>query len=262
MPVSIYHVDAFADYPFAGNPAAVCLLHGPVDEEWMQNIAAEINLSETAFIYPLSSGYSLRWFTPVTEVDLCGHATLAGTHILAETGILDEGEEAVFHTRSGILAARRMNGWIEMNFPSFPVHQIDTPAGFSEALGVEPVYAGEYEWMILAEVESEDDVRSLQPDFSALKKIAYGGVIVTAKSSDARLDFISRFFAPSLGIDEDPVTGSAHCCLGPYWRDRLGRNVFTAYQASSRGGVISLRLDEDRIYLSGQAVTVMSGVIL
>jgi PhzF family phenazine biosynthesis protein len=253
-------VDAFTDRPFAGNPAAVCLLSSPRDDAWMQAVAREMNLSETAFLLPVQDGFSLRWFTPLVEVDLCGHATLASAHVLWETCALKADEQARFHTRSGLLTAQRQGGWIELDFPSDPVQPVTSPPELLKALGVTPAFVGKGRYY-LVEVESEEAVRRLAPDFALLAKVARG-VAVTSRSSSPEYDFASRFFAPSVGINEDPVTGSVHCSLGPYWSAKLKKRELTAYQASSRGGVLRLRVGGPRVYIGGQAVTVLRGELL
>ena len=257
----IVQIDAFTDAAFGGNPAAVTLLDGPTDTAWMQNVAREMNLSETAFLEARGDGYGLRWFTPAAEVDLCGHATLASAHFLWCEGHLAEDAIARFHTRSGLLSAARDGDWIVLDFPSLPCEPAAIPDGLAEALGVVPISTAASTYDLLAELESEDAVRSLTPDFAALKPFSERGVIMTAKGDDA-FDFVSRFFAPSQRIDEDPVTGSAHCVLGPYWGARLGRTQMTAYQASARSGVVRVELAGDRVHLGGQAVTVMRGELL
>jgi PhzF family phenazine biosynthesis protein len=262
MPTRILQVDAFADRPFAGNPAAVCLTPGPRDDGWMRDVAREMNLSETAFLHEEGDGHRLRWFTPRVEVDLCGHATLASAHVLWEEGLLDTGSQARFHTKSGLLTAKREGDWIELDFPSTPEKPATPPPGLVEALGVEPTHVGKSRLHFLLEVESEDVVRNLTPDFSSLAGVAEHGVIVTSRAATRGYDFVSRFFAPALGVDEDPVTGSAHCCLGPYWADRLGKSELVAYQASARGGTVRVKVDGDRVYLGGKAVTVLRGVLL
>ncbi len=262
MTIPIIQVDAFTDRAFAGNPAAVCLLDAPRDDRWMQYVAREMNLSETAFLMQRTDGYSLRWFTPEAEVDLCGHATLASAHVLWEEEILDKQESARFHTRSGLLTASRKDGLIEMDFPAEPQKPAIAPPALSRALGVAPVYLGKNRFDFLVELESEAALRALRPDFSLLKTLSARGVIVTAASDSKDFDFVSRFFAPALGIDEDPVTGSAHCCLGPFWQKRLKKDVFTAYQASARGGIVRVTVQGDRILLGGQAVTVLRGELL
>lgn len=257
MNVPLFQIDAFTNRPFAGNPAAVCLLPEPKDDRWMQAVAEEMNLSETAFLFGEGDGYRLRWFTPKVEVDLCGHATLASAHVLWSEGYALPGEEIRFHTRSGLLRATRKGTLIELDFPVMPPAAISPPPGLLEALGVSAKYVGRNEFDYLVEVRSEDDVRSLAPDFARLSQIEARGVIVTSTSATPAFDFVSRFFAPLAGVNEDPVTGSAHCCLGPYWQTRLGKSEFTAFQASARGGVVHVRVFGDRTCLGGQAVTVL-----
>ncbi len=258
----ITQIDAFSDRPFAGNPAAVCLLSEPGDPEWMQAVAREMNLSETAFLHPEGDGYRLRWFTPGFEVDLCGHATVASAHFLWEEGHLDESAEAHFETRSGRLTARRAGEWIEVDFPADPIETREPPAAASAALGTLPTLYARTGLYALAEVESESVLRALDPDLRALRELHPVGVAVTAIADGSEFDFVSRFFAPNAGIDEDPVTGSAHCSLGPMWGARLGKSEMTAYQASSRGGVVRIRLAGDRVILGGRAVSVMRGELL
>ena len=253
----IYQVDSFTSRPFAGNPAAVCLLPGLADPAWMQAIVREMNLSETAFLVRQADGFDLRWFTPAAEVRLCGHATLASAHILWQTGVLSSTEPARFHTLSGLLTAEQRGDWIEMDFPARPPSPVPAPAGLAEALGVTIKYVGRDADDYLVELESEELLRTLKPDLTALGKLPVRGTILTTRSTDPRYDFISRFFAPAVGVDEDPVTGSAHCCLTPYWADKLGKSEMLAYQASARGGIIRLRMAGQRVLLSGQAVTVM-----
>jgi predicted PhzF superfamily epimerase YddE/YHI9 len=267
MEIPILQVDAFTAEAFKGNPAAVCLLDRSRPDEWMQRVAAEMNLSETAFVVPRSirkDGFDLRWFTPEVEVPLCGHATLASAHALWETGKLVAGEEARFYTQSGWLIARRAGAKIELDFPSLPVHEATLPDGIREALGVKPRYIGRdsNERNYLLELENEEAVRGLRPNFESLRKNAASGVIVTARASTAPYDFVSRFFASYAGIDEDPVTGSAHCSLAPYWAERLGKSEMVGYQASARGGTVGVRLSGDRVLLSGEAVTVLRGSLL
>jgi len=259
MSQQIYQVDAFTSQPFKGNPAAVCPLPEPASAAWMQSLAAEMNLSETAFIVPQQEDFSLRWFTPLVEVDLCGHATLAGAHILWETGLLSTLQTARFHTHSGLLSARKNSGWIEMDFPANPEQSAQPPAGLLESLGVTALHVGSSQFDYLVEIADPDALRLLQPDFTRLKQVQARGVIVTCRSDSNEYDFISRFFAPAAGIPEDPVTGSAHCCLAPYWAEKIKKNGFTAYQASPRGGVVRCRLEGERVILAGQAVTVMRG---
>jgi PhzF family phenazine biosynthesis protein len=257
--LKIFQVDAFTDKAFGGNPAAVCILSGPRDEAWMQNMAREMNLSETAFLRKQTDGFGLRWFTPTVEVALCGHATLASAHVLWETGLLAPQEEARFHTESGLLMAKRKGDWIELNFPATPDEPATAPPRLEEALGVKPRYVGKSRFDYLIELDTEETVRTLKPDFGLLRALQVRGVMVTSRATSPGFDFVSRFFAPGSGIDEDPVTGSAHCCLGPFWSKRLGKNELIAYQASRRGGTVRVRVSGDRVYLSGQAVTILRG---
>jgi predicted PhzF superfamily epimerase YddE/YHI9 len=261
----LFQVDAFTAEPFAGNPAAVCLLSEDADPGWMQRVAAEMNLAETAFLLPAGAAgsYRLRWFTPTVEVELCGHATLASAHVLWSEGLVGAGEPIRFETAGGRLGARPGPGdTIWLDFPATPAAPVDPPAGMLEALG-----AGEVRWVglgrldYLVELADEAAVRALAPDFGPLRRLGSRGVIVTAAAApgSAGYDFVSRFFAPGAGIDEDPVTGSAHCALGPFWADRLGRDDLTGFQASSRGGLVRARPDGDRVHLGGQAVTVLRG---
>lgn len=263
MSLEIFQVDAFADRPYVGNPAAVVPLSGPRDEEWMQAVAREMNLSETAFLYSEGDGYRLRWFTPAIEVELCGHATLATAHVLWETGRLAPDATARFNTASGLLTAERQGEWIELDFPARAAAAVDDPpAGLATALGVEPRFVGKSRFDYFLEVSTPDEVRSLAPDFMRLRSLPVRGVIVTARGDGAPYDFVSRFFAPGSGIDEDPVTGSAHCTLAPYWAERLGKSEMLAYQASPRGGVVRVRVAGDRVKLGGRAVTVLVGKLL
>ncbi|MCG3110776.1 MAG: PhzF family phenazine biosynthesis protein [Candidatus Manganitrophus sp. SB1] len=262
MGIPIAQVDAFTDQPFSGNPAAVCLLDEPMEAGWMQKVAREMNLSETAFLLKEGVLFQLRWFTPTVEVDLCGHATLAGAHMLWEWGILKPDEQARFQTKSGLLTADKKEGWIELDLPAEPEKEAPPPPALQKALGMAPKYIGKNRFDYLIEVESEEVLRKLQPDFGLLATVPCRGVIVTSRSDSDRFDFVSRTFAPRAGINEDPVTGSAHCCLGPFWKERLGKNTFLAYQASARGGVVRVRSAGDRVYLGGKAVTVSRGTLL
>jgi PhzF family phenazine biosynthesis protein len=262
MEIPIAQVDAFTDTPFRGNPAGVCVLDTPRTAPWMQSVAAEMNVAETAFLEPRADGFGLRWFTPLVEVDLCGHATLASAHLLWETGRLPDAAQARFHTRSGLLTADRRGAWIELDFPATPAAAAEAPPAMAAALDVTPKWIGRSRFDYLVEVDSEETVRAVTPDLKALAAVETRGVIVTAPSASRGYDFVSRFFAPRAGIDEDPVTGSSHCCLAPYWAARLGKHEMTAYQASARGGVVRVRIDQDRIRLGGQAVTVLRGVLI
>ncbi|MFQ5673205.1 MAG: PhzF family phenazine biosynthesis protein [Nitrospinales bacterium] len=261
MDNKIFQVDAFTDKAFSGNPAAVCLLPRPGGEAWMLDVAREMNLSETAFLSARDDGFDLRWFTPAVEVELCGHATLAAAHVLWEEGCLEPAEPARFHTRSGLLTAERRDDWVVMDFPAEPEEPCDPPAGLDSALGAELKYVGRNRFDFLVEVESEEVLRNLKPDFSRLQTLDARGIIVTCRPASGTFDFVSRFFAPAVGIDEDPVTGSAHCCLGPFWGARLGKTELDAFQASSRGGRVRVRLGKGRVALAGRAVTIFRGVL-
>lgn len=261
--IRIVQVDAFTNRAFAGNPAAVCVLKEVAGEQWMRDVAREMNLSETAFLVPKDDGYQLRWLTPAVEVDLCGHATVASAHVLWQDGHLKADQQAVFYTRSGRLTADQRGEWIELDFPAKLAVATEAPPELLPALGVATAkFVGKNAFDYLVEVESDAEVRALSPDHSMLRKLPVRGIIVTARSATPEYDFVSRFFAPGSGIDEDPVTGSAHTALGPYWAGVLGKQEFTAFQASARGGVIRVRLEGDRVKLGGQAVTVMTGDLL
>lgn len=262
MSVELHQIDAFTPKPFGGNPAAVVMLPQAAPVAWMQAVAAEMNLSETAFLVPTGAAYGLRWFTPTVEVDLCGHATLASAHALWETGRLSASDEARFDTRSGRLTCRRVGEWIEMDFPADPPHEVEPPEGLLPALGVKrAAFVGRDSFDYLVEVGSEFELRTIHPDLEALRAHGRRGVIVTAAGSGG-YHFMSRFFAPAEGIGEDPVCGSAHCCLAPYWGEKLGLTEMLGYQASARGGVVRVRTVGDRVVLGGQAVTVLRGELL
>jgi len=262
MAIPLLQVDAFADGPFTGNPAAVCLLDSPAPDDWMQTLAAEMNLSETAYPVPRPRGgeFDLRWFMPNTEVDLCGHATLASAHALWEEGRTPQDQPAVFHTRSGSLTCRRRtDGLIEMDFPASAPAPVEPPGGLTEALGAAPIWVGVNALnYLIAQVEDEATLRSLDPDYSPFSGWPHLGYCVTAMSDSSEFDFVSRFFCPGAKL-EDPVTGSAHCALAPFWAERLGKTEFTAMQVSQRGGVVRAVLDGDRVRLAGNAVTVLRG---
>lgn len=262
MTLPFYHVDAFAERPFTGNPAAVCLLPGPRGEDWMQHVGAEMNLSETAFVHPEADGFRLRWFTPKVEVALCGHATLASAHVLWEAGRVAASQPIAFHTLSGVLTAARAENAIALDFPLNPPEKAPPPAGLAEALGTELLWAGwsRFDWLV--EVESEAVLRGLSPDFGRLALVSARGIIVTSRPTTPGFDFVSRFFAPAAGIAEDPVTGSAHCCLADYWSRKLGKTTMTAYQASARGGVVHVRVIGNRVLLAGRAITMVRGELL
>lgn len=264
--VPCLQIDAFADRPYTGNPAAVCLLQDGRDAPWMQAVAAEMNLSETAFVCPAGNDFDLRWFTPAVEVDLCGHATLAAAHALWSEGLVPGDDDIRFRTRSGVLTATRHGDLIELDFPATPPRDAQPGAqqlaAIGAALGAEPVHVARSEFDLLAVVGSANALRSMTPDFRRLVEIAARGVIVTSVSDDPRFDFLSRFFAPRVGVDEDPVTGSAHCCLGPYWGGRLGKSAMTGFQASPRGGIVRVRLRDRRVVLGGHAVTIFRGELM
>lgn len=263
MGLAIIQVDAFTNTPFAGNPAAVCVLPGERDAQWMQHVASEMNLSETAFLVRQDDGFRLRWFTPAVEVDLCGHATLASAHVLWESGYLKMDEQARFHTRSGLLTAQRQGEWIELNFPATHEQVAPEPDNLLAALGITTAtYIGKNKFDYLIEVASEEIVRALTPNFTLLASVPARGVIVTSRASTAGYDFVSRFFGPQVGVNEDPVTGSAHCSLAPYWQKKLGKDAMIGYQASVRGGIVRVRVEGERVVLGGQAVTVLHGELV
>ncbi|MDJ0765855.1 MAG: PhzF family phenazine biosynthesis protein [Myxococcota bacterium] len=259
MKITLMIIDAFTDKPFSGNPAAVCLMDEHKDETWMQHLAAEMNLSETAFVVPRASGFDLRWFTPKAEVDLCGHATLASAHALWETRLLNPDVAAAFHTKSGLLTVRQWGDRYQMDFPAEPAEASAPIAGVLQALGVDALWTGRNRMDLLIEVDCEDTVRNLKPDFGKLIDMGTRGAIVTAASDTKEYDFVSRFFCPGLGINEDPVTGSAHCCLGPYWQGKLGKSELKAIQLSKRRGIVGIHVQGDRVLLFGKAVTVLKG---
>jgi phenazine biosynthesis protein PhzF family len=262
-PKIIYQVDAFTSEPFKGNPAAVCILEKEMPESWMQNVAAEMNLSETAFIIPGKKESPIRFFTPASEVPLCGHATLSTGHIFFETGIASKNEELIFSSRAGRLIIRWSGDWIVMNFPAYPSVPLDIPSGIGSILGVVPseLYTTGHGWK-LALLKDEKAVRSMKPDFGVLKESGYGDLIVTAPSDDKNFDFCVRCFAPALGINEDPVTGSAHCALTPFWKLKTGKDRMVSHQVSERGGILKVEITGDRVEVSGQAITILKGVLL
>jgi PhzF family phenazine biosynthesis protein len=255
----MYVVHAFADRPFTGNPAAVCFPSAEPAELWMQQVAAEMRLSETAFLVAADDGYRLRWFTPTMEVDLCGHATLAAAYVLWETGRLSPRDQARFHTRSGLLTVDQGPLGMTMDFPAQSAEPWREWEELPEVLGARARFIGRNGTDALVELEDERAVRSLLPDFARLSQYPVRGVIVTARSEHVGYDFVSRFFAPRAGVPEDPVTGSAHCCLGPFWGERLGKRELVGYQASARGGSVRVGLRGGRVHLGGQAFLVLSG---
>lgn len=259
--IPLFLVDAFADRPFTGNPAGVCLLDSWPEDAWLQSVAMEMNQAETAFLAREGAAFRLRWFTPAVEVDLCGHATLASARVLWDQQLAAPAASIEFLTRSGSLFARQVGEEIELNFPLTPQQEAAAPAGLVEALGAKARYIGlnvDY----LVEVADEGTLRALQPDFRRLSEVECRGVIVTARSAAPRYDFVSRFFAPRAGIDEDPVTGSAHCTLAHYWGQKLGKNLLRAFQASRRGGVVGVEIQDNRVLLRGPATIVVRGELI
>jgi PhzF family phenazine biosynthesis protein len=261
--VPIVQIDAFTHVPFAGNPAGVCVLDRARPDGWLQAVAREMNVSETAFLWARADGFDLRWFTPTVEVPLCGHATLASAHHLSESGIVPAGTPIAFHTKSGVLEAVPEDGWIRLDFPAFLVRPTDAPAGLADILGAKPVAVSiDDTGYLVVELASPDAVRSLRPDHPRLARETTGHVIVTSRAAAPDVDFVSRFFAPASGIDEDPATGAAHCRLAPYWGKRLGKTEMVAHQVSARGGVMRVRPRGQRVDLIGQAVTVLRGTLI
>jgi PhzF family phenazine biosynthesis protein len=261
MTTPIWQVDAFTDEPFRGNPAGVCVLEEPRSDAWMQYVALEMNLSETAFLVPQEGGFLLRWFTPACEVRLCGHATLASAHVLWSEGLVERSRSIEFETlHSGVLSARSAGSRIELDFPARVPEETTPPDGLTEALGFEALLVARAARDFLVLADSEETVRGLRPDVTRLRRVEARGVIVTAPAVE--FDFVSRFFAPAVGVDEDPVTGSAHCALCPFWAERLGKLAMIGYQASARGGVVAVTLAGDRVVLAGEAVTTLRGELL
>ncbi len=265
--IPLWQVNAFADRPFTGNPAAVCILTVCPSDQWLQSVAAEMNLSETSFVVPTGepNRFHLRWFTPTTEVDLCGHATLAAAHALIQQNLITHGQPIRFQTRSGELLCSQLGSRLSLDFPLSPIDDnVDgaTKLALLAALGLQDALVRRTKFDLLVVVNEESMVHSLQPNFSSLELIETRGVIVTSLSQSAGIDFVSRFFAPRYGIHEDPVTGSAHCCLAPYWGQRLKKTSLVGYQASSRGGTVHCTIAGDRVLLTGDAVTVWEGTLL
>ena len=255
----LYQVDAFTAEPFKGNPAGVCLLSHKAHVGWMKGVAREMNLSETAFVSPGRGGWRLRWFTPKQEVNLCGHATLAAAKVLFDREPALRNEPICFKTLSGDLLARWVDGEIELDFPAMTYRRFSYESHVDRALGFRPcdaVFSGNY---YLFEAEDETLIRKITPDIAAIEKLPMPEVINTARSQDPAFDFVSRFFAPQLGIPEDPVTGSAHCLLAPFWAEKLKKNAFSAYQASPRGGMLHVRLEGARVMIRGSAVIIFEG---
>lgn len=260
---TLYQVDSFTVSPFYGNPAGVCILDEKPSVKWMQNIAMEMNLSETAFVFPGKKGRNIRFYTPESEIDLCGHATLAAGHILFETGLAPRSVEAVFYSKAGMLTLRFSNKWIVMNFPVYPAAPVKVPKNIKSLIRIEPagLYRSTHGWA-LALLKTESELRSMRPDFEAMKNSPYGDLIVTSPSDDSRFDFCVRCFAPALGINEDPVTGSAHCTLAPFWHDITGKTEFISHQVSRRGGILKVSLRDNRVEISGKAKTIFKADLL
>ena len=258
----MFHINAFSEQAFNGNPAAVCLLDTSKPDGWLQSVAAQMNLSETAFVLPANGGFSLRWFTPLKEVDMCGHATLASAHILWQQGIVSRQDTIFFETLSGKLSARLQENHIELDFPRLNFLPIEPPQQLIKCMGISPIFSAMFGEKHLFVIEDQQLLEQLAPDFSALQSLAGRGVSVTCKSNNSQYDFVSRYFAPWVGINEDPANGSSHCALTPYWAERLNKKELNAYQASARGGELKLRLAGDRVKISGRAITVLKAELL
>lgn len=256
-PNTIYQVDAFTTEPFKGNPAAVCILEKEPEVAWMQNIAMEMNLSETAFVFPGIGCRIIRYYTPEAEIELCGHATLSASHILYETEMIKHSEEIIFSSKAGALHIKKQEDWITMNFPSFPLEKTEITPEFKRITGIYPqeLYKAGYGWTLVV-MKSEEEVRKVKPHFSLMKDSIFGDLIITAVSDDPAFDFCVRCFAPAVGIDEDPVTGSAHCALAPLWSGKTGKKVFMSHQVSKREGILKISFTGDRVEISGQAKTI------
>ncbi len=259
MSIKMFQVDAFASGPFTGNPAAVCLMTEAATDQWLQSVAMEMNLSETAFVWKRGPGFHLRWFTPATEVELCGHATLAASHVLWEAGWASPGQAIEFDSLSGCLHSSQQEGKIYLDFPAKSISEVEEPVEIVESLGIKPLFCGKNDFDFFFEVATRSEVETCTPDFPRLGALTERGAIVMAGNEDGDCDFVSRFFGPACGINEDPVTGSAHVGLAPYWSSRLENNELTGYQASSRGGYVHTRVDGDRVHLGGTAVTIVQG---
>lgn len=254
---TIYQVDSFTDEPFKGNPAGVMIVDKQTESDWMQNIALEMNLSETAFIIPQKDYFEIRYFTPTKEVLLCGHATLASAHILYELGIVKAEDKILFKALGGDLTIKKEGDWIVMNFPAFPINQIENRSDFKETIGFEPIetYSSLYDW-IIAIAQTEEDILKAKPDFEKMKTNGLGHLMITAKSNSKNTDFVLRCFAPLSGINEDPVTGSAHCALIPLWSGKLGKDEMNSFQLSKRTGQLKVKLIQDRVEIKGKAITI------
>lgn len=255
-------INTFTEQAFKGNPVAVCFLNEVKDSGWMQEVAKELNIPTTAFINLLNNEYHLRWFTPSTEIPICGHGTLASSYFLWEKGFVDNEECITFHTKSGVLKANLVDGWVQLEFPAILEEKTIAPESLINALNVEPTYVGKNKFDYLVEVKSEDIVRNLKPNIDLIAQLPVRGVIVTSKSNTNEFDFVSRFFSPAQGLNEDYVNGSSHCCLGPYWERKLEKSEFTAYQASDRGGILKIKVADDKVLLSGKAITIFEGKLI
>jgi PhzF family phenazine biosynthesis protein len=263
MGIPLYQVDAFTSEPFRGNPAGICLLESDASDDWMQAVAAEMNLSETAFLVKRDDAWHIRYFTPEVEIPLCGHTTVASAHVLWSEGIVADSQPVHFSAKGGEFIGTREDGRITIDFPAHTCDEAQPPVGLSDAIGATPASAHrirEGGWLI--EFESEQTVATLSPDLLRLRSIKPGGLIATAQSSTRARDFVSRFFAPDIGIDEDPVTGVAHLALGPYWAKRLGKTEMTAVQLSRRTGTLRVRVADDRVYIMADAATVFRAELL
>jgi PhzF family phenazine biosynthesis protein len=258
----LWLIDAFADAPFSGNPAAICMLPGHRPDAWLQALAGEVNQAATAFLTRKEADWGLRWFNPRVELELCGHGTLASAHFLWESGLLQRTTAARFHTRRGVLTAASDGAWIVLDFPSTPPAETAIPEGLADALGAAPVWSGRSPFDLFVQVETAEMVRSLSPDIAALAAFDARGIIVTAKGDGRGIDFVSRFFSPRVGVAEDAVTGSAHCALAPYWARELGRAALTGHQASPRGGMVRVETKGERVLLGGKARTVVRGELV
>ena len=262
MSAEIHVIDAFTHKAFRGNPAAVCIVENDPDPAWMQQVATEMRHSETAFVRRTKDGWDLRWFTPESEVDLCGHATLAAASVLWNTGREQAGSTIAFHTRSGRLTARQEKNAIALDFPKVPVEPADPPEGISAILGAPVIFSGRTRFDVFIELPTAADVCDLDPDVTALAAIPARGIIVTAAADMPEYDFVCRFFAPAVGVPEDPVTGSAFCSLGPFWGERLHKTTVAGFQCSSRGGSVRTIMQGDRVILIGDATPVLSGRLI
>lgn len=255
--LTIFQVDAFTNEPFKGNPAGVMLVDAETPTEWMQQMAAEMNLSETAFLIPQDKGFRIRYFTPAMEVPLCGHATLSAAHIAFELGLLPAHETLELTADGGQLSVRKEADWLVMDFPAYPIEPLAPHNEFEPTFGFRPteLYSSLYGW-VLAVAASEHEIKTCTPNFEAMKSNGLGHVMITAACETDAADFVVRCFAPSAGINEDPVTGSAHCALAPYWAQKLGKTEFDSLQVSKRSGRLKVKLNNNRVEIKGQALTI------